>query len=63
MSNLTLKPSLEQQRSIITKALQQSNGHKGKAAELLGISRKTLYTKMKQYKVETILLPIENASL
>lgn len=49
MSNLTLKPSLEQEYSIILAALQKTNFNKGEAAKLLGIDRKTLYNKLKRY--------------
>jgi transcriptional regulator of acetoin/glycerol metabolism len=35
----------------ILKALNRSNWNKSKAAKLLGISRPTLYTKMKEFKL------------
>jgi len=39
------EPASEKERII--KALQETGGHRGKAAELLGISRATLYRRMK----------------
>ena len=34
------------------KALSETGGNREKAAELLGIGRKTLYRKLKQYQME-----------
>lgn len=42
-------PEMEKQR--ITDALRHVNGHREKASELLGISRNTLYKKMKLYGI------------
>lgn len=42
-------PDVEKRQII--EALQQVDGHRGKAAELLGISRNTLYKKMKQFDI------------
>jgi DNA-binding NtrC family response regulator len=39
-------------REIIVEALEKSRGVKQKAAELLNIDRKTLYRKMKKYKID-----------
>ncbi|MCF7972283.1 MAG: sigma-54 dependent transcriptional regulator [Phycisphaerae bacterium] len=45
--------SLEKaERELIAKALQKTNWQKTKAAELLGISRATLYSKVKQHSIE-----------
>ena len=42
-------PEVEKQRII--EALNQVNGHREKAADLLGISRNTLYKKMKSHGI------------
>jgi len=49
-SNLSLKNINEKER--IEEALRQAKNNKSKAADLLDIDRKTLYTKMKQYNIE-----------
>ncbi|MCA9695084.1 MAG: helix-turn-helix domain-containing protein, partial [Myxococcales bacterium] len=41
--------SNEHQR--ILSALRQAGGHKGKAAELLGINRTTLWRKLREHKI------------
>ena len=46
-------PLTEMERLHIIKTLQHVSGNKLKAAELLGISRSTLYEKMKQYGIIT----------
>jgi len=40
------------ERELIAKALQKTNWQKTKAAQLLGISRATLYSKVKQHSIE-----------
>ncbi|MDD4590870.1 MAG: sigma-54 dependent transcriptional regulator [Parabacteroides sp.] len=40
------------ERDLITKALHESSNNKTKAAQLLGIDRKTLYNKMKAFHLE-----------
>jgi len=40
------------ERSFIEKALLESSGNRTKAAQMLGISRKTLFNKMVQYKIQ-----------
>jgi DNA-binding NtrC family response regulator len=45
--------SLERaERELITKALNETGWQKTKAAEMLGITRATLYAKVKQYKIK-----------
>ena len=45
-------PTLEQaERILILRALEASHGHKGKACEMLGISRPTLERKLQRYGV------------
>ena len=39
------------QRDDIVKALERTDGNKAKAARFLGISRKTLYQKIKLYNI------------
>ncbi|MCP4456257.1 MAG: sigma-54-dependent Fis family transcriptional regulator [Planctomycetes bacterium] len=51
--NKTKDFSLENaERELIAKALQKTRWQKTKAAELLGISRATLYSKVKQHSIE-----------
>ncbi len=40
------------EKSFIEKALLESGGNRTKAAQILGISRKTLFNKMVQYKIQ-----------
>jgi DNA-binding NtrC family response regulator len=50
---LGLQTALEQfERHYIGKCLTQNNGHKGKTAEMLEIDAKTLYRRMKKYRIE-----------
>lgn len=42
----------ELEKSLVERALRQSEGNKSKAAELLGIHRRLLYEKIKEYKLE-----------
>ena len=46
--------SLEKaERELIARALQETNWQKTRAAQLLGISRATLYAKVKQHNIES----------
>jgi len=40
------------ERAMILQALQETNNNKSQAAKLLGIDRKTLYNKLKYYKID-----------
>ena len=40
------------EQEAINKALSESDGNREKAADLLGIARKTVYRKLKQYGIE-----------
>jgi len=41
------------EKELIGRALQEANGQKTRAAALLGITRATLYAKVKQYNIPT----------
>ena len=41
----------EFEKQFLIDALKQNQGHRGKTAAILGIDRKTLYTKLKKYGV------------
>ena len=42
----------QQEKETILKALAQAHGNKEKAAEILGIHRPTLYSKLKRYEIK-----------
>jgi len=42
----------ELEKSLVERALRQAQGNKSKAAELLGIHRRLLYEKMREYGIE-----------
>jgi two-component system response regulator HydG len=48
----TLKPTIEQEYKIILSALEKTNFNKTKAAEILGVTRQTVYEKLKKYKAQ-----------
>ena len=50
-TNIQLK-NVEHERDLIRKALQECGNNKTRAAQLLGIDRKTLYTKLKIYQLD-----------
>ena len=50
-ANIQLK-NVEHERDLIRKALQECGNNKTRAAQLLGIDRKTLYNKLKIYQLE-----------
>lgn len=43
------KIPLDEEYNLIVEALKKTNFNKGKAAELLGINRRTLYEKLKKH--------------
>jgi len=50
---LNLKEKLNSlEKSLIIEALRRSSGNRSKAAEILGINRRLLFTKINQYKIE-----------
>jgi two-component system NtrC family response regulator len=47
------KPNVEAlEKSLLERALRHAEGNKAKAAELLGIHRRLLYDKMREYGLE-----------
>lgn len=50
-ANIRLK-NVEHERDLIRKALQECGNNKTRAAQLLGIDRKTLYNKLKIYQLD-----------
>ena len=42
----------ELEKSLVERALRQAQGNKSKAAELLGIHRRLLYDKMREFGIE-----------
>ena len=50
-TNIQLK-NVEDERDLIRKALQECGNNKTRAAQLLGIDRKTLYNKLKIYQLD-----------
>jgi two-component system response regulator AtoC len=52
MQSRTAKPSLAELEAVyIREVLEHTRGNKTRAAEILGISRKNLYEKMRRYKI------------
>ena len=50
-SKYTLLQLDKLEKYTLQQALRESNGNKSKAAKMLGISRDTLYRKIKQFKI------------
>ena len=46
-----LKPLTEVEKQYILRVLEETEGNKARAASILGISRETLYQKLKQYEI------------
>jgi transcriptional regulator of acetoin/glycerol metabolism len=44
-------PLTEVEKRYIVRILQRTNWHQSKAAQILGIDRKTLYRKIKEYNL------------
>jgi two-component system response regulator HydG len=53
VANTSVVPSADgDEKAAIIQALQQADGNKAKAARLLGVSRATIYNKIKAYRIE-----------
>jgi len=52
LAQIAADATAEAEQEAINKALSESGGNREKAADLLGINRKTLYRKLKQYGIE-----------
>lgn len=57
MENISFRPNIqlkniEHERDLIRRALQECDNNKTRAAQLLGIDRKTLYNKLKTYQLD-----------
>jgi transcriptional regulator of acetoin/glycerol metabolism len=47
-------PLRDLERAYILEMLRQAEGNKSRAAELLGLDRKTLYRKLEEYRAEEL---------
>ena len=52
LAQIAAESAAKAEQEAINKALSESGGNREKAADLLGINRKTLYRKLKQYGIE-----------
>jgi DNA-binding NtrC family response regulator len=52
MNELTERAVQKIEKAYIQKTLKQAKGHLGETAKKAGITRRTLYTKMKQYGLD-----------
>ena len=52
LAEITAQATAKAEKEAINKALSETGGNREKAADLLGIGRKTLYRKLKQYGIE-----------
>ena len=52
LKEISSKASASMERNAIINALKSCNGNKKKSAEILGISRASLYNKLKSYKID-----------
>ena len=53
LDNLESCTLAEVEKKYILKVLQEQDGNKAKTASVLGITRKTLYTKLKEYGIHS----------
>jgi DNA-binding NtrC family response regulator len=52
LAQIAANATTKAEQEAINKAISESGGNREKAADLLGIGRKTLYRKLKQYGIE-----------